>query len=224
MPLRQDGRWHLGSLQGELANDEVIQKVLANLEDVLIRAEFSTGKTEDSGLDDLRVWSRSAAGPRLADVVASEKIRSSLRAWADGAEFISDDSRRYGWFEVGSNYTMVNGGCFLESYANRDEVLLVHPVKEGEPARIRVPCTTDPAPGARIRFDAKGTGVDPGVRIKVVCSGREIANRQVDGGWKAILADLPDGIARDEMVEIQVWPLGWSHEQCFIGSLRFETP
>lgn len=128
-----------------------------------------------------------------------------------------------------SDAAIVAGGISISYYKGlpwtdlmdtHEGVLIVHPLSADSPAIIAYQPSKSFDKGSKVHLVVRGHDSEPCVRIKIKTNGKYILDEQVGSKWQDLTAPLnvPSGMKTTVFVEI--WPVGWSNEYCYIDLLE----
>ncbi|CAN5502817.1 hypothetical protein BH23VER1_BH23VER1_34890 [soil metagenome] len=225
IPLRADGAWHHDDPDGAPASESDLAGVLANLDGVLIRAEFSTHDKEETHLDDFMIWGKQAAPGREAIERERQSQWEASTAWGSGLSVDSEPVFRH----VFDPLPFVWSGdpdapVWLRHHEGREGVLLVHPKGRDQPATLRYTVSHPVVSGSRLSISARGSKVTPGVLVRVLMGSEVLGETQADDSWADLSVGLPQSAQASTEILIQVWAIEWNADLCFIDHITLEAP
>ncbi len=222
VPLHESGHWRVNDLDGAVASAEQIRGALSRLDGIHIRAEFHEGENEINDLDDFAIWANRDSPARQLLAEKRQQMFETSIAWGKAIKVQSGEPMHYA-YEFSTSVKQLEGVTWTKSHAERDGLLLVHPVSQQMPARITLNTTYAIKEGTKLTFGAHGSPIVPGVLVRVIHEGQTLTEARVDNAWKDFEVALPASDVSAKY-EIEVHSVYWYAEVCFISPIRLIVP
>jgi tetratricopeptide (TPR) repeat protein len=218
VPLHESA-WRINTIDGQAPQARDLERVLAKLESLRIRAEFSNQALESTDLDDVRYWNAEATEARAALVIPAWQARDP---WRDACTFTSTDT---GAMVPGNlEFAYIGRDVWIDKEGEHEGVALLHPMAEEQPAIITYQVEGPIVENSRIRIVARSSAVHPGVIMKVLQKKKEITSQAVDADWCTVQGTLQENGSKKSEVTIEIWAHQWNNELCYIDSIEILPP
>lgn len=99
-------------------------------------------------------------------------------------------------------------------------VLVIHPLGPLEPARLVLRDPGRLIVSNMLRLRLRGSLVVPGVELVVKESGQERCRHLINNAWEDVVVPLSGVKGSAGAVVIEVWPVGWDNEYCYIDMIE----
>jgi tetratricopeptide (TPR) repeat protein len=218
VPLHESA-WRINTIDGQVPQARDLERVLAKLESLRIRAEFSNQALESTDLDDVRFWNAEGTQARAGKVVPAWLARDP---WRDSCTFTSSDT---GAMVPGNlEFSYIGRDVWIDKDGEHEGVALLHPMGVEEPAIINYQVEGPIVENSRVRIVARSSEVHPGVIMKVLQKKKEITSQAVDADWCTVQGTLQESGSRKSEITIEIWAHQWNNELCYIDSIEILPP
>ena len=218
VPLHESA-WRLNAIDGSVPQQRDLERVLAKLESLRIRGEFSNHVLERTDLDDVRFWNAEATTERAANATPAWL---ALDSWRNQCTFLSQDTG--GMVPANCNFSYLGKDVWIDRHEDHEGVLLLHPLGDKKPAVITYQVEGPIIENSRIRIVSRSSNIHPGVIMKVYQKRKEIASQAVDADWISVQGTLQEGGSKKTEITIEVWAHQWNNELCYIDSIEILPP
>lgn len=144
--------------------------------------------------------------------VSAWAISSSVNAFSDGDAVRIDDKHPYLVSHDKWRWAPIMDG--------KNGVLVIHPLGPSEPARLVLRESGKLIGHNTLHLRLRGSFVVPGVELVVKESGQERCRRRINNSWEDVAVSLSGGKGSSGALIIEVWPVGWDNEYCYIDMIE----
>jgi hypothetical protein len=144
--------------------------------------------------------------------VSAWAISSSANAFSDGDAVRIDVTHPYLVHHDKWRWAPIMDG--------QNGVLVIHPLGSSEPARLVLRELERRIGYNMLRLRLRGSLVVPGVELVVKESGQERCRRRINNAWENVSVPLLGAKDPAGGVVIEVWPVGWDSEYCYIDMIE----
>jgi hypothetical protein len=209
----------MNTIDGSPPQQRDLERVLAKLDSLKIRGEFSNHVLETTDLDDVRFWNAETTAERVAKATPAWL---DLDSWRERCSFLSQDTG--GMVPANCDFSYIGKDVWIDKDRDHEGVLLLHPLEEKKPAVITYQVEGPIIENSRVRIVSRSTNIHPGVIMKVFHKRKEIASQAVDADWIPVHGTLQEGGSKKTEITIEVWAHQWNNELCYIDSIEIVPP
>lgn len=222
VPLREHPAWRKGGEFGPLASPAELRAVLERPTALRIRTQHAADGPGPRyvGFDDLRIWPASSAASRDEKL---DRQRLASIAWGQALGVRSMETLERTDYQ-GLRSFREGGAVWVDAFEGRRGVLAVHPLEHERPAVITFRPGVEVPEGSQLHISGRGSFEEPGVKVVVRQSGRELGTFYMSRPWQNHVVGAPSSTSSQAQYSIEVAADGWNHEDAYFDEIALVLP
>jgi serine/threonine protein kinase len=222
VPLREHPAWRKGGEFGPLASPAELRAVLERPTALRIRTQHAADGPgpRSVGFDDLKIWPASSAAARDEKL---DRQRLASVAWGQALGVRSMETLERTDYEGLRSFREVEA-VWVDGFEGRRGVLAVHPLEPERPAVITFRPGVEVPEGSKLHISGRGSFEEPGVKVVVRQSGRELGTFYMSRPWQNHVVAVPSSTSSQAQYSIEIAADGWNMEDAYFDEIALVLP